>query len=245
MSLLHLDIVFCFSSFQSSWRIQRARKCTLQQERLLWGFQLLYQGHRWGYHSLLFVAGNDVFAQVGVVVHGSQWPAFVHTLLLRIADDLLSWQITKTDIESEISISSWVIAPHPRAFSNTCPLISAYMQHTASMSLLLVTGPRYYCYLFSAISTHFSFFFFFFLFPFYLKTLAPKMQVITAIEQPPSWCCAAFERPLKIPSRLCGWMTVSWRSVWADPQIENVLLILCFAHLYLSPCCICRIELAV
>lgn len=47
------------------------------------------------------------------------------------------------------------------------------------------------------------------------KMPAPKMPVIMATEQPPSWCSPASERPWRIPSRLCGWMNVSWRLVFS------------------------------
>lgn len=41
-------IVFVSVSLQQSgWRLQRARKCIVQPEILLWGIQLLHQGHRW------------------------------------------------------------------------------------------------------------------------------------------------------------------------------------------------------
>lgn len=54
-----------------------------------------------------------------------------------------------------------------------------------------------------------------FLFSFVPKMPAPKMPVIMATEQPPSWCSPASERPWRIPSRLCGWMNVSWRLVFS------------------------------
>ena len=75
-------------------------------------------------------------------------------------------------------------------------------------------------------------------FSFYLKTRAPKMPVIMATELPPSWCSVASERPWRTPSRLFGWMTVSWRSV-------NSLFIFNFSCHLLSwdPRWTCRVKI--
>lgn len=42
-----LTVFVSVSLQQSGRRLQGARKCVLQPESLLWGIQLLHQGHRW------------------------------------------------------------------------------------------------------------------------------------------------------------------------------------------------------
>lgn len=65
----------------------------------------------------------------------------------------------------------------------------------------------------------------------------PKLPVIMATEQPPSWCFVVFGKLLKIPSRPCVWMTVSWRSVF--PQTERGLQIFSGVPVFKADCLIC------